>query len=80
MPLAMGVSTVAAGVAELPRAYAEALSALECIVGDGGGVVALPHLSPFGYLALQRGRHGAPARRPAACASSSTRTARAAAC
>jgi hypothetical protein len=53
MPLAMGVSTAAAGVAELPRAYAEARSALECIVGDGGGVVALPHLSPFGYLALR---------------------------
>jgi hypothetical protein len=53
MPLAMGVSTVAAGVAELPRAYAEARSALECIVDDGGGVVALPHLSPFGYLALR---------------------------
>jgi DNA-binding PucR family transcriptional regulator len=53
MPLAMGVSTVAAGVAELPRAYAEARSALECIVDDAGGVVALPHLSPFGYLALR---------------------------
>jgi hypothetical protein len=53
MPLAMGVSTVAAGVGELPRAYAEARSALECIVGDGGGVVALPRLSPFGYLALR---------------------------
>jgi PucR-like helix-turn-helix protein/diguanylate cyclase with GGDEF domain len=52
-PLAMGVSTVAAGVAELPRAYAEARSALECLVGDGGGVVALPRLSPFGYLALR---------------------------
>jgi hypothetical protein len=52
-PLAMGVSTVAAGVGELPRAYAEARSALECIVGDAGGVVALPRLSPFGYLALR---------------------------
>ena len=31
----------------------EARSALECIVGDGGGVVALPRLSPFGYLALR---------------------------
>jgi hypothetical protein len=52
-PLALGVSTVAAGVAELPRAYAEARSALECIAGDGGGVVALPRLSPFGYLAMR---------------------------
>jgi hypothetical protein len=52
-PLALGVSTVADGVAELPRAYAEARSALECIAGDGGGVVALPRLSPFGYLALR---------------------------
>jgi PucR C-terminal helix-turn-helix domain/GGDEF-like domain len=52
-PLAVGVSTVADGVAELPRAYAEARSALECITGDGGGVVALPRLPPFGYLALR---------------------------
>jgi hypothetical protein len=52
-PLALGVSTVADGIAELPRAYAEARSALECIAGDGGGVVALPRLSPFGYLALR---------------------------
>jgi sugar diacid utilization regulator len=52
-PLAVGVSTVAAGVAELPRAYAEARGALECISGDRGGVVALPRLSPFGYLALR---------------------------
>ena len=52
-PLAVGVSTVADGVAELPRAYAEARSALECIAGDVGGIVALPRLSPFGYLALR---------------------------
>ncbi len=50
MPLAMGISTVAAGVAELPRAYAEARAALES-VADDGGVVALPRLSPFEYLA-----------------------------
>lgn len=50
VPLAMGVSTVAAGVAELPRAYQEASTALEC-VGDGGGVAALPRLSAFEYLA-----------------------------
>ncbi|HZD74987.1 MAG TPA: helix-turn-helix domain-containing protein [Actinomycetota bacterium] len=50
MPLAMGISTAAAGVAELPRAYLEARAALES-VADGGGVVALPRLSPFEYLA-----------------------------
>src|SRR6266545_3115349 len=50
LPLAMGISTVAAGVAELPRAYLEARAALES-VADDGGVVALPRLSPFEYLA-----------------------------
>jgi hypothetical protein len=49
--LAVGVSTVADGVAELPRAYREARAALQC-VGDDGGVTALPRLSPFEYLAL----------------------------
>ena len=52
MPLAMGISTVAAGVAELPRAYLEARTALEGVAG-GGGVVALPRLSPFDYLVLR---------------------------
>jgi hypothetical protein len=52
MPLAMGIGTVADGVAELPRAYAEAQAALEG-VDDDGGVAALPRLSPFGYLALR---------------------------
>jgi sugar diacid utilization regulator len=51
MPLAMGISTVADGVAELPRAYLEARTALEGVAG--GGVVALPRLSPFDYLALR---------------------------
>jgi sugar diacid utilization regulator len=50
LPLALGVSTVAANVAELPRAYLEARAALEC-VADEGGVAALPRLSPFQYLA-----------------------------
>jgi DNA-binding PucR family transcriptional regulator len=50
--LAVGVSTVAAGVAELPRAYQEATVAL-ADVGVEGGVVALPRLSPFDYLALR---------------------------
>jgi hypothetical protein len=51
LPLAMGVSTLADGVAELPRAYEEARSALECVAAEGG-VAALPRLSPFDYLAL----------------------------
>jgi hypothetical protein len=50
--LAMGISTVAGGVAELPRAYREARAALAG-VGDDGGVTALARLSPFDYLALR---------------------------
>jgi sugar diacid utilization regulator len=49
--LAMGVSTVAAGVGELPRAYQEAHVALSG-VADEGGVEALARLTPFDYLAL----------------------------
>jgi hypothetical protein len=52
LPLAMGISTLASGVAELPRAYHEARSALECVTDDGG-VSALPRLSAFDYLALR---------------------------
>ena len=33
LPLALGVSTPAHGVAELPRAFAEARAALECVDG-----------------------------------------------
>jgi hypothetical protein len=51
MPLAMGISTLASGVGELPRAYSEARAALE-LVSDDGGVAALSRLSPFEYLAL----------------------------
>jgi sugar diacid utilization regulator len=47
--LALGVSTVAEGVAELPRAYAEARAALTSVASEGG-VVALPRLSTFEYL------------------------------
>src|SRR3954470_14263518 len=36
LPLALGVSTLADGVHEVPRAYAEAHAALECVGGDGG--------------------------------------------
>jgi sugar diacid utilization regulator len=50
MLLAVGISTPARGVSELPRAYAEARGALEC-VAEGGGLAALPRLSPFEYLA-----------------------------
>jgi len=50
LPLAMGVSTPATGVAELPRAYEEACAALAW-VAEEGGVAALPRMSPFDYLA-----------------------------
>lgn len=50
--LAVGVGTVATGVAELPRAYQEATVAL-ADVAVAGGVVALPRLSVFDYLALR---------------------------
>ncbi|MEV0180166.1 helix-turn-helix domain-containing protein [Streptomyces sp. NPDC050625] len=50
--LSMGISTVARGAAELPRAYQEARAALD-LVPMGGGVAALPRLSPFDYLALR---------------------------
>jgi hypothetical protein len=51
-PLAVGVSTIAAGVAELPRAYLEARAARECLAGQTG-VVAIPRLTPFEYLVLR---------------------------
>lgn len=47
--LAIGVSTVAHGVAELPRAYREACDALELVPAEGG-TAALPTLSLFDYL------------------------------
>ncbi|MGY6018775.1 PucR family transcriptional regulator [Streptomyces spinosirectus] len=50
--LSMGISTVAQGADELPRAYQEARAALDLVPG-GGGVAALPRLSPFDYLALR---------------------------
>ncbi|MFI1168914.1 PucR family transcriptional regulator [Streptomyces sp. NPDC020801] len=50
--LSMGISTVAHGASELPRAYQEARAALD-LVPPGGGVAALPRLSPFDYLALR---------------------------
>jgi hypothetical protein len=50
--LALGISTVAAGVGELPRAHSEARSALESLSGRAG-VVALPQLAPLEYLLLR---------------------------
>jgi PucR C-terminal helix-turn-helix domain/GGDEF-like domain len=52
MPLAVGISTVAEGLAELPRAHADARAALECVARDGG-LIALPRLSALEYLALR---------------------------
>jgi sugar diacid utilization regulator len=51
-PLAVGVSTIAAGVSELPRAYQEARAARECLAGETG-IVAIPRLAPFEYLVLR---------------------------
>jgi hypothetical protein len=51
-PLAIGVSTIAAGVGELPRAYLEARAARECLAGQAG-LVAIPRLTPFEYLVLR---------------------------
>ena len=50
--LAVGIGTVAADLDELPRAYQEATAALDGVPPEGG-VVALPRLSPFDYLALR---------------------------
>jgi PucR C-terminal helix-turn-helix domain/GGDEF-like domain len=51
-PLAVGASTVAAGVRELPRAYLEARAARDCLAGEAG-LVAIPRLTPFEYLVLR---------------------------
>ena len=50
--LAIGASTIALGVGDLPRAYEEARAAL-ALLTDEGGVAALPKMTPFDYLALQ---------------------------
>ena len=50
--LAMGISTVVEGTAQIPRAYEEARSVLEFLPEDGG-VAALPRISPFEYMALR---------------------------
>ncbi|MFV2174914.1 PucR family transcriptional regulator [Actinomadura sp. LOL_016] len=50
--LAMGISTVVEGTAEIPRAFQEARAVLEFLPEDGG-VAALPRISPFEYMALR---------------------------
>ncbi|XVQ11355.1 helix-turn-helix domain-containing protein [Spirillospora sp. CA-255316] len=50
--LAMGISTVVSGMAQVPRAYQEARAVLEFLPEDGG-VAALPRISPFEYMALR---------------------------
>lgn len=50
--LAVGVSTAVTVVAQIPRAYRQAQAALE-LLPEGGGVLALPQLTPFEYLLLR---------------------------
>ncbi|HEY6276914.1 MAG TPA: helix-turn-helix domain-containing protein [Streptosporangiaceae bacterium] len=50
--LAVGVSTVHAGLHEVPEAYAEARVARDGL-GTGAGVLALPLLTSFDYLVLR---------------------------
>jgi len=52
LPLSIGISTPAEGVAELPFAYQEAQTALDCVTPEGG-VMALPRLAPFDYLTMR---------------------------
>ncbi|QBS46071.1 CdaR family transcriptional regulator [Nocardia sp. CS682] len=50
--LAVGVSTVVAGIAQLPKAYQQSRNALGLLL-EAGGVLALPHITPFRYLMLR---------------------------
>ncbi|WP_051186147.1 PucR family transcriptional regulator [Nocardia tenerifensis] len=50
--LAVGVSTVVTGVAQLPKAYQQSRNALGLLL-EAGGVLALPHITPFRYLMLR---------------------------
>jgi len=50
--LAVGVSTVHAGLHEIPEAYAEARAARDGL-GGGAGLLALPLLTSFDYLVLR---------------------------
>ncbi|MGP3954069.1 PucR family transcriptional regulator [Streptomyces sp. 7N604] len=51
-PLALGISTVHAGLPEIPEAYAEACIARDGLEGESG-VVALPLISSLEYLTLR---------------------------
>jgi len=51
--LAVGVSTVHAGLREVPEAYAEAYGARSAL-GGSPGIVTLPQLSSFDYLTLRQ--------------------------
>ena len=53
MTLVIGISTVHAGIGEVPDAYREASVAVGPF-NETGGVVALPELSVFDYLTLRR--------------------------
>ena len=55
LPLAIGVSTVHAGLYEVPGAYAEAQVARDGL-GGAEGVLALPLLTAFDYLVLREGQ------------------------
>ncbi|MEV0251728.1 helix-turn-helix domain-containing protein [Nocardia sp. NPDC050712] len=50
--LAVGVSTVVAGIAQLPKAYQQSRDALD-LLPEAGGVLALPQITPFRYLMLR---------------------------
>ncbi|MFG2071342.1 PucR family transcriptional regulator [Nonomuraea maritima] len=50
--LAMGISTVSFGAAQIPQAYQEARAVLD-FVPEEGGVAALPRITPFQYLAMK---------------------------
>ncbi|QLY31751.1 helix-turn-helix domain-containing protein [Nocardia huaxiensis] len=52
IPLAVGISPVVTRIADLPRAYQESRAALD-LLPTGGGVLALPELTPFRYLLLR---------------------------
>jgi hypothetical protein len=54
-PVAIGVSTVHAGLHEVPEAYAEAQVARDGL-GGADGVLALPLLTAFDYLVLREGQ------------------------
>jgi hypothetical protein len=54
MPMAIGISTVHVGCAEIPAAYQEACVALERM-GESGGVLGLSGLAPLDYLILRAG-------------------------